>query len=648
MGFLQFSWLTSLSLLASTLVVVVVAQVEQVSPVPSPLPTCPMNLSYVQTIPWDSSSCQQDKNQTQNEICCQTLVSLFGVGLAQHLKQTSLFNLPNLATAYSCIADFQSQLTSLNLHPNLAFNCFGYPSRFVIGPSVCAGIQTTQDWVRKLGPTTSLDSSCKSDLSDLTLCHDCESSGFQVSSQLTSLDGNTSHSTDCFYFAVLYAAGIANDLGPENPGTAFCTLGLPLASTPISDKSKSHIALVFALTGAGVAVVFMCCLIGGYLWWNSRRKKEAESLRLGYWDPEVQSSRPHLRPNTGSIWYDLGELERATDNFSQRNLIGRGGCGVVYKGILSDRTPVAVKKIIESNFHGETEFCNEVEIISNLRHRNLVPLRGCCIVEDNGEDIERQKFLVYDFMPNGNLDDHIFPQGSEKKLLSWPQRKNIVLDMAKGIAYLHYGVKPAIYHRDIKATNILLDAEMRARVADFGLVKQSREGQSHLTTRVAGTHGYLAPEYALYGQLTEKSDVYSFGVVVLEIMSGRKALDLSSSGSPRALLITDWAWSLVKSGKIEEVLDKPMRYGDPNSNPRGIMERFVQVGILCAHVMVALRPTILEALKMLEGDTDIPQIPDRPLPLGHGSLYIDGNTFSVSPTLSGPFLKSGDMLSERR
>ncbi|KAL0384580.1 UNVERIFIED_CONTAM: putative receptor-like protein kinase [Sesamum radiatum] len=154
---------------------------------------------------------------------------------------------------------------------------------------------------------------------------------------------------------------------------------------------------------------------------------------------------------------------------------------------------------------------------------------------------------------------------------------------------------------------------MRARVADFGLAKQGNEGESHLTTRIAGTHGYLAPEYALYGQLTEKSDVYSFGIVVLEIMCGRKALDLSSS----TFLITDWAWSLMKAGRLEQVLD-PSLLGCEDSvvsrrYPRMIMERFLLVGILCAHLMVALRPTMLDALRMLEGDIEVPTIPDRPL-----------------------------------
>jgi serine/threonine protein kinase len=451
------------------------------------------------------------------------------------------------------------------------------------------------------------------------------------------------------YFAVLYAAGVVNEFGPESDGVVSCIFGLELNSR-VGSASNSHSALVFGLTGAGVAILVMSSLLGLYLWYDKkwRRKK---NLGFGFDLDEQQGSRPKLRPNTGSIWFKIRDLEKATDNFSQKNFIGRGGFGFVYKGVLSDGTVVAIKRVIESDFQGDAEFCNEVEIISNLKHRNLVPLRGCCVIDDDVNSDERgnQRYLVYDYMSNGNLDDHLFPSSDnqiQKQLLSWPQRKSIILDVAKGLAYLHHGVKPGIYHRDIKGTNILLDAEMRARVADFGLAKQSREGQSHLTTRVAGTHGYLAPEYALYGQLTEKSDVYSFGVVVLEIMSGRKALDLSSSGSPRALLITDWAWSLVKAGKVEQALDASLlRGGDSsNSNPKGIMERFVLVGILCAHIMVALRPTILDALKMLEGDIEVPQIPDRPVPLGHPSFQADGNNFSISPVLSGPKLQSGDML----
>ncbi|XVE93239.1 hypothetical protein REPUB_Repub01dG0173300 [Reevesia pubescens] len=614
---------------------------------------CPMDLNYVTRIPWNSSLCRNfhpnstSKAEIVKQNCCVTLLSVFGIGLADHLKETSIFRLPNLPTSVSCLQDFQAKLNSLSLPSNLASLCFD-PMQFVIRPDLCANIQTTQDWVAKLGESTALDQGCRSDLSDLTACDTCLRAGNEVHTKLVSIDGNKSHSTYCFYFTVLYAAGIVNEFGPESNGAVKCAFALTL-NEQSSSSSKRHSVLVFGLTGAGVAVFVTFSLLGLYFWYEKRfTKKNIGGSDSNFDDLEEQGSRRKLRPNTGSIWFKLHDLEKATDNFSQMNFIGRGGFGFVYKGVLPDGTVVAVKRIIESEFQGDEEFCNEVEIISNLKHRNLVPLRGCCMIDGDEYYDEKgsQRYLVYDYMPNGNLDDHLFPSKMGSKPLSWPQRKNIILDVAKGLAYLHYGVKPAIYHRDIKATNILLDSDMRARVADFGLAKQSREGQSHLTTRVAGTHGYLAPEYALYGQLTEKSDVYSFGMVVLEIMCGRKALDLSSSGSPRAFLITDWAWSLVKAGKVEGALDRSLiNNGDSvNSNPKAIMERFVHVGILCAHVMVALRPTILDALKMLEGDIEVPSIPDRPMPFGHPSFYGDRNAFSISPALSGPQLHTGDML----
>ncbi|GMJ12791.1 hypothetical protein like AT1G11050 [Hibiscus trionum] len=618
--------------------------------------SCPMDLNYVTRIPWNSSVCRDfhplnstPRAEISKQICCVTLLSVFGIGLAQHLKETTLFQLPDLPTSNSCLRDFQAKLHALSLPNNVASLCFD-PMQFVITPDLCANIQTTRDWVAKLGESTALNHGCNADLTDLTACDTCLRAGNEVHSRLVSIDGNRSHGTDCFDFIVLYAAGIVNQFGPESNGAVTCAFSLTLIGKSGSNNRNS--ALVFGLTGAGVAVFVTFSLLGFYFWYGKRfGEKGNGSSGPNFDDLEEKGFRTRLRPNTGSIWFKLHDLEKATDNFSKKNFIGRGGFGFVFKGVLPDGTVVAVKRILESEFQGDVEFCNEVEIISNLKHRNLVPLRGCCMIdedeiENNGNENRSQRYLVYDYMSNGNLDDHLFPSKTGSKPLSWPQRKNIILDVAKGLAYLHYGVKPAIYHRDIKATNILLDADMRARVSDFGLAKQSREGQSHLTTRVAGTHGYLAPEYALYGQLTEKSDVYSFGVVVLEIMCGRKALDLSSSSSPRAFLITDWAWSLMKAGKVDEALDRSLIGSEDsvNSNPKAIMERFLQVGVLCAHVMVALRPTIMDALKMLEGDIEVPTIPDRPMSLAYPSIYSDGNAFSTSPALGGPQLQKGDML----
>lgn len=601
--------------------------------------SCPLNLDYVLRVPWDSSSCknyyQSTRSSSNNDTCCQTLRSVYGVAFAQRLRQTSLFRLPDLSTSISCLSEFQNNLNSLALPSNLTTSiCNNFePQRFVNTTNICANIQTKQDWLDAVGPSTSLVNACNQDFEhDSTLCDACLRAGFQVQSELYSIDKNESHAAGCFYYTVLYAAAMATKFGPESTSALVCPFGLPIISNKRSSGTP-QLVLIFGLSGAGLALVVMLCVWKLSCWWTSLRKKRQKPRRvLGYeFDIEGESrSRTSVRPKVGSKWFTVQELEEATENFSPDNFIGRGQFGVVYKGILDDGTMVAVKKLLESDFQGDADFCNEVEIISTLKHRNLVHLRGCCVesIKNHGDygDEDNTRYLVYDYMPNGNLSDHLFFLHSEynqggagmaKKPLSWPRRKNIILDVAKGIAYLHYGIKPAIYHRDIKATNILLDIDMRARVADFGLAKQSSEGQSHLTTRVAGTHGYLAPEYALYGQLTEKSDVYSFGVVVLEIMCGRKALDLSSRGSSRTLLLTDWAWSLVKEGRMEEVFDATLLEnekveGEEDSNPRWVMERFVMVGILCAHVMVALRPTILEALKMLEGDIEVPAIHDRP------------------------------------
>ncbi|KAJ8625435.1 hypothetical protein MRB53_033965 [Persea americana] len=571
---------------------------------------CPIDLTYVRTFPWDTTPCHDDSSQHNEEHCRQTLLSIFGMGVARHLKDTSSFQLPNIASSEACLAQLQVTLNSMSLPSSLVSQYFNDSTQFVTGLSSCAGIMTMDDWTRIVGRNSPLDSSCGGDLTDLTACQGCLNAGLKVTSQLEGIDRNASHQNECFYFTVLYAAGIVNEFGPESPKSATCILGLALAS---SGRSKRWVLqLVFALLGALVVVLVGSGSVVIYLWWTRRKRRRAAH------EEYVGGFKAKVKPSTGAIWFGIQELERATNGFSQRNLIGCGGYGVVYKGVLLDGTQIAVKKINDTDSKGDEEFSNEVEIISNIKHRNLLPLRGCCVTSDDSRG--KQRFLVYDYMPNGSLDDHIFLESdriNRKRIqpLSWPQRKSIILDVAKGLAYLHYGVKPAIYHRDIKATNILLDGELKARVADFGLAKQSKEGQSHLTTRVAGTHGYLAPEYALYGQLTEKSDVYSFGVVILEIMSGKKALDMSSTSS-RPVLITDWAWILVKAGRTEEVLEECIREG----GVRGIMERFVQVGILCSHVMVAFRPTIADALKMLEGDIDIPELPDRPLPLGHESF----------------------------
>ncbi|KAL1539190.1 putative receptor-like protein kinase [Salvia divinorum] len=554
---------------------------------------CPLDLEYVVKIPWDTSTCRPTAADFPSPNCCQTLTSLYGVAFAHRLKNTSLFRLPDLQTSSSCLSDFQSKLNRLDLPRRLASACFA-PHRFVNTTDVCAGLQTRRDWVALLGESTPLDAACRRDLTDLGACDACVGAGFRAQSRLLAIDGNISHSTGCFHYTILYAAGVVNELGPHSTGALSCIFGLPLVSGAGGGGDRS---LILAAAGAGFAAVVVTCLVAFLLKRVVGEKQVAASESEGFPSSDSESSddRPLLnwRPKRDTLWYRVEDIVNATDNLSPKNLIGRGQFGEVYKGKLGDGSLIAVKKVIDT----ELGFLSEVEIITSLRHRNLVPLRGCCV-----DDNTNEKYLIYDYMPNGNLSEHLFPKQRGNRAMSWPERKSVILDVANALLYLHRGVNPPVYHRDIKPTNILLDAHMRARVSDFGLAKR---GEGCLTTRIAGTHGYLAPEYALYGQLTEKSDVYSFGIVVLEVMCGRKGLDLSST----AVLITDWAWPHVKGGRIEQVLDPWLLRG---GYPKVIMERFVVVGILCAHLMVALRPTILEALKMLEGDIELPTIPDRP------------------------------------
>ncbi|XP_022637937.1 probable receptor-like protein kinase At1g11050 [Vigna radiata var. radiata] len=528
--------------------------------------SCPMDLTYVETIPWNSSTCKDPVNKN---LCCQALSSIFGIGLAEHLKETSMFYLSDVNTSSTCLSDFKHHLAAISVKPNIVSFCFPHPTQFVTNSSACAGITTLQDWNQKVAMDSPVKTSCKGDLKDQTLCT------------------------------------VANPFGTTDLSTTGCILGLTQPSNAVtrgsSNKRRKKIKLVIMLLG-GVVFAFALALMVVYRKWDTRRKKNVHRREV---ENEVSAG---VFPRTGAKWFHISELERGTSKFSESNVIGKGGDGVVYKGTLSDGTLVAVKEIFGLESKGDEEFCYEVEIISKIKHRNLLPLRGCCVTSDNLKG--KRRFLIYEFMPNGSLSDHLCSYGANR--LTWPQRKNIILDVAKGLAYLHYEIKPPIYHRDIKATNILLDSKMHAKLADFGLAKQGNDGKSHLTTGVAGTYGYVAPEYALYGQLSEKSDVYSFGIVILEIMSERKVFDTLNSSTDS---VTDWVWALAETGKVEEIFEESIREGSVKS-----MERFVYVGMLCSHLVVAFRPTIVEALKMLEGEIDIPELPERPVPLGHASF----------------------------
>ncbi|CAN6724736.1 unnamed protein product [Malus baccata var. baccata] len=260
---------------------------------------------------------------------------------------------------------------------------------------------------------------------------------------------------------------------------------------------------------------------------------------------------------------------------------------------------------IEEGSSGEMEISGRImEVIASVRHVNLVSLRGYCIatVYKGGH----RRILACELVRNGSLYDHLFQPKFKK--LSWSIRQKIALGVARGLAYLHHGVQPAIIHRDIKVSNVLLDEAFEAKLADFGLAKFTPEGQTHVSTRVAGTLGYVAPEYALYGQISQKIDVYSFGVVLLELLSGKKAV-IEFNDENRPLLLSDWAWSQVREGRVLDVIDECM----PELGPPEVMEKYALVAVLASHPVANARPSMDQIVKILENDIPIPTIPDRPL-----------------------------------
>ncbi|MQM21562.1 hypothetical protein Taro_054604 [Colocasia esculenta] len=266
---------------------------------------------------------------------------------------------------------------------------------------------------------------------------------------------------------------------------------------PELDENKLPIG---AIVGIGVASCVLAILILILLWFYLRRRNNENNELRG------------LELQTG--YFSLKQIKAATRNFDPSNKIGEGGFGSVYKGVLPDGSTIAVKQLSSKSKQGNREFVNEIGMISALQHPNLVKLFGCCI-EGN------QLLLIYEYMENNSLARALFGLESSKLKLNWQTRHNICLGIARGLAYLHEESRLKIVHRDIKATNILLDRDLNAKISDFGLAKLDEEENTHISTRIAGTMGYMAPEYAMRGYLTDKADVYSFGVVTLEIVSGK-------------------------------------------------------------------------------------------------------------------------------
>ncbi|XP_059438776.1 cysteine-rich receptor-like protein kinase 44 [Corylus avellana] len=309
-----------------------------------------------------------------------------------------------------------------------------------------------------------------------------------------------------------------------------------------------------------------------------------------------------------SLQFDFDTIKVATDNFSEANKLGQGGFGAVYKGRLSDGQIIAIKRLSKNSGQGDLEFKNEVLLVAKLQHRNLVRLLGFCLERN-------ERLLIYEFMPNTSLDHFLFDPVKRARL-DWKMRYKIIGGIARGILYLHEDSRLRIIHRDLKASNILLDAEMNPKISDFGMAKLFLLDQTHESTnRIVGTYGYMAPEYVNYGQFSPKSDVFSFGILLLEIVSGQRNNCFRNEENVGYLL--EYAWASWKEGNALNIVDPTVRPGSTTE-----VMRWIHIGLLCVQKNVADRPTMASVVLMLNSYSITLPAPSKPAFLKH-SIHSD-------------------------
>ncbi|CAN1775082.1 G-type lectin S-receptor-like serine/threonine-protein kinase At4g27290 [Linum perenne] len=347
-------------------------------------------------------------------------------------------------------------------------------------------------------------------------------------------------------------------------------------------------------------IIAICVLLGGiailglfYILYIRRKRLQAAASSV------IKQERDYTGEETGEHelelpLFDFTTITNATDYFSSMKKLGEGGFGPVYKGVFKDGQEIAVKRLSKDSTQGVDEFKNEVMCIAKLQHRNLVKLLGCCIEKD-------EKVLVYEYMPNKGLDAFIFDE-KQRALLDWPMRFHIINGIARGLLYLHQDSRLRIIHRDLKASNVLLDYEMNPKISDFGMARifGANETQGN-TKRVVGTYGYMSPEYAIDGLFSIKSDVFSFGVLVLEIVSGKRNRGFQHADHKHNLL--GHAWRLYREGNPSEVMDETLRDTCVLSD----LVRCIHVGLLCVQQAPDDRPNMSNAVLMLSSDILLPE-----------------------------------------
>ncbi|KAG2711779.1 hypothetical protein I3760_04G093100 [Carya illinoinensis] len=358
-----------------------------------------------------------------------------------------------------------------------------------------------------------------------------------------------------------------------------------------SNSSRTTIALVVSIV---VSVVLIICISNFYFFYL-RVKKPSEKLESV---DEISSA--------DSLQFDIGTIKVATDNFSAANELGKGGFGIVYKGELPNGQEIAVKRLSKASQQGDLEFKNEVKLVATLQHRNLVRLLGFCLEG-------KERLLVYEFVPNASLEKFIFDP-NKSALMNWEMRIKIIEGIARGLLYLHEDSRLRIIHRDLKASNILLDVDMNPKISDFGTARLFVPDQTQgNTSKIVGTFGYMPPEYVMHGQFSVKSDVFSFGVLVLEIVSGKK-INSSFEGENEAGGLLSYAWKNWREGTTSNLVDATLKARSTTQ-----IMRCIHIGLLCVQENVAVRPTMATVVLMFNSHSVTLPIPSRPAFLMHST-----------------------------
>ncbi|KAJ1691992.1 hypothetical protein LUZ63_016147 [Rhynchospora breviuscula] len=449
---------------------------------------------------------------------------------------------------------------------------------------------------------------------------------------------------NCYIRYELFSFNVATYTVPLPSPPPLSPPSVPPVPPPVPAGSPSSIS-IGTITAVAVSVTGGLLLISAtliFLWRRKQRRKngtEKEDLSTIYLQQGNVETNVELILNPSAEYqvFDLDTLRKATYNFSDKNKLGQGGFGPVYKGTFPNGEEVAVKRLSGSSAQGLRELRNEVEFLAKLKHKNLVQLLGCCI--QNKEHI-----LCYEFLPNGSLDKILFAKDPLKQSkLSWKVRYKIIEGIGRGLHYLHEESRLKIIHRDLKASNILLDRDMSPKISDFGLARFFGEDQTHIDTSIiAGTFGYMAPEYVMHGNFSVKSDVYSFGVLLLETVTGQK--NSSFAGSGRSSNLISYAWQHWKNNTVDELKDPMLDdvYLEEITN-------CVNIALLCVQEEPTMRPNMALVNRMLSGGAipNVPltwRVPATDYSMSEGSSFT---TAAVQSSFSGPST-SGTRSSTRR